>query len=285
MTHHLSTGDAESGTAAGTRAATRSLPGALPRRTPGATPPPAVLVTGASSGIGAAVARRLAAAGACELLLNGRDAERLSAVAAATGGVAMPGDLTTSAGARELAERAERRFGRLDVLVASAGVGWCGPFAQMPPDAVERLIAVNLAAPLHMVRALLPGMLRRNAGHVVLVASIAGAVGVGEEAVYSATKAALCSFADGLRYELRDTGVRVSVLVPGAVDTPFFARRGAPYTRRHPRTVPPERVAEQVHRALLRPRDEVFVPGWLRFPARLHGAAPVVFRRLAERFG
>ncbi len=244
---------------------------------------PVAMVTGASSGIGAAVAARLAASGRWELLLNGRDTQRLDAVAARTGGLPLPGDLSTPQGSRELARRAMDAADRVDVLVASAGVGWAGRFCEMPVEAVDRLLAVNLAAPVHLVRAVLPGMVRRGSGHVVLVGSIAGTVGVGEEAVYSATKAALHAFADSLRYEVRGAGVHVSVVVPGAVDTPFFARRGALYTRDTPRPVPPERVAESVYRVLLRHREEVFVPRWLRVPARLHGVAPGVFRRLAAR--
>lgn len=273
--------------AAGRHPATSILAaaGSPGRRTGGPVRPPVVLVTGASSGIGAAVARRLASAGGCELLLNGRDSGRLAQVARATGGTALPGDLSTARGNRELAQRVLQEVGRLDVLIASAGVGWYGRFTEMPGEAVERLLAVNLAAPVYLVRALLPGMVRQGGGQVVLLASIAGTVGVGGEAVYSATKAALCSFAEGLRYELRGEGVRISVVVPGAVDTPFFARRGAPYTRHHPRAIPPERVAETVYRMLLRPRDEVYVPAWLQLPARLHGVAPGLFRFLAARFG
>ncbi|MCQ4085006.1 SDR family NAD(P)-dependent oxidoreductase [Streptomyces sp. RB6PN25] len=241
------------------------------------------MVTGASSGIGAAVTRRLAAGQRCELLLNGRDPARLTAVADASGGVALPADLATPEGCRDLAGRALDLTGRVDVLIAGAGVGWAGPFTEMPPDDIDRLLAVNLASALHLVRALLPAMVRRGNGHVVLVGSIAGACGVGGEAVYAATKAALGAFADSLRYEVRPLGVHVSVVLPGAVDTPFFARRGTPYGRSRPRPIPPERVAEAVYRAVVRHRAELFVPAWMRLPARLHGGAPALFRRLAAR--
>jgi short-subunit dehydrogenase len=244
---------------------------------------PVVMVTGASSGIGAAVARRLAAGRRCELLLNGRDPVRLADVAEASGGVALPGDLTAPEECRVLAARALDLAGQVDVLIAGAGVGWAGPFAQMPPDDIDRLLTVNLAAVLHLVHALLPAMVRRGNGHVVLVGSIAGACGVGGEAVYSATKAALTAFADSLRYEVRPRGVHVSVVLPGAVDTPFFAHRGAPYGRNRPRPVSPERVAEAVCRAVTGHRTELFVPAWLRLPARLHGVAPALFHRLAAR--
>lgn len=247
--------------------------------------PLAVLVTGASSGIGASVARRLAADGGYELLLNGRDTARLTAVARETGGRALPGDLTSRDTVAALAGRAVDLAGRVDVLVACAGAGWSGPFARMPMEAVERMVAVNLAAPVRLVRLLLPAMIRQGGGHVVLLASVAGSVGVGGETVYSAAKAGLCGFADALRYEVRDSGVRISVVIPAVVDTPFLARRGAPYTRRYPRLVPAGRVAEVVHGLLARPRDEVFVPRWMRLPAALHGAAPGLYRVLARQFG
>ncbi|KAF4408879.1 MULTISPECIES: SDR family NAD(P)-dependent oxidoreductase [Streptomyces] len=252
-----------------------------------ATPPdlPVALVTGASSGIGTAVAERLAADGGRAVLLSGRDEARLAAVAASTGGTALPADLATAEGCRDLARRAVGRAGRVDVLVAGAGLGWAGRFDVMPAADLDHLVTVNLTSTLRLVHALLPGMVRRGGGHVVLVASVAGAVGVRGEAVYSATKGAVRTFADALRQEVRGDGVAVSVVLPGAVDTPFFDRRGTPYRRSFPRAVPPERVADAVCRALARGRREVYVPGWLSVPARIRGAAPGLYDRLAARFG
>jgi short-subunit dehydrogenase len=234
-----------------------------------------VLITGASSGIGAATARALAGSGA-RLILAGRDRERLADVAARTGGRALAGDL---ADASELAGR----VGPVDILVNNAGLGWAGPFARMPSADLDRLVDVNLTAPIRLTRLLLPGMIDAGRGHLVFVASIAGAMGVREEAVYSATKAGLLAFAEGLRHELR--GIGVSVLLPGAVDTPFFDRRGAPYARRRPAPIPPERVARAIVAAIERERPESYVPGWLRIPARLRGAAPGAVRALSRRFG
>jgi short-subunit dehydrogenase len=234
-----------------------------------------VLITGASSGIGAATAREMARAGA-RLVLAGRDRQRLDAVAAETGGRVIAGDLAWDVA------RLASRAGPVDVLVSTAGAGWAGPLTRMPGKAVDRLAAVNLTAPIQLTRLLLPGMVERG-GHVVFVSSIAGSVGVREEAVYSATKAGLIVFAEGLRHEVR--GVGVSVVVPGVVDTPFFVRRGRAYDRRWPRPVPPERVARAVVSAVERNRAECYVPCWLRLPSRLRGAAPGVFRSLSGRFG
>ncbi|WP_214109854.1 SDR family NAD(P)-dependent oxidoreductase [Acrocarpospora catenulata] len=238
-----------------------------------------VLITGASSGIGAATARAMAEAGA-RLVLTGRDRARLEAVAAETDGRVIVADVTGDTDI--LATRA----GPVDVLINNAGVGWAGPFVGMPQARLAELVAVNMTAPMRLTRSLLPGMVAAGAGHIVFVASIAGAVGVGNEAVYSATKAGLLVFAEALHQELRGSPrIGVSTVLPGVVATPFFERRGAEYGRRWPRPIPPERVARAIVTAVREGRAESYVPGWLRVPARLRGAAPGPFRRLVRRFG
>ncbi|MCK8678832.1 SDR family NAD(P)-dependent oxidoreductase [Streptomyces lichenis] len=261
------------------------MPPTHPRTAPPSAIRPVALVTGASSGIGAAVADRFAADGRCRLLLAGRDEARLDAVAARTGGTALPGDLGETAGVAKLAADALDRAGRVDALVAAAGEGWAGPVGAMPEEAVDRLVAVNLTGVLHLVRLLLPPMAERGTGQIVLIGSMAGRVGVAGEAVYAATKGGLLAFADSLRCELAGTRVGVTVVLPGAVDTPFFGRRGAPYHREHPRPVSAAQVADTVWRAAVRGRADVFVPAWLGLPARLHGAVPGFFRAMAKRFG
>ncbi len=230
------------------------------------------VVTGASSGIGAAVAERLA--GSWDLLLVGRDETRLTAVAARTGGRALVADLAGPAGVEAVRAAAD---GRVALLVHAAGLGAAGPLAETPATCVDELMQVNLVAPVQLTRALLP-TLQAQRGHVAFVASIA-AVGVADEVVYSATKAGLRGFADALRLE---AGIGVTTVLPGAVDTPYFARRGRPYHRRFPRPVSPERVAGALVDGVRRGRSEVFVPGWLTLGARVHGAAPGLFARLSR---
>ena len=244
-----------------------------------------VLITGASSGIGAEVATRLSASSRWELLLNGRDKARLGAVAARTGGVALPMDLAPQDGSRRLTEAALTHSGRVDALVAAAGLGWAGAYTDMTPALVDRLVRVNVCAVLHLVGLLLPQMVSRGSGRLVLLGSVAGRFGVRGEAAYAATKGALIPFAQSLRYELQGTGVQLCLVMPGPVDTPFFAHRDSPYTRSRPRLVPAGRVAAAVEKALAGGREEITVPRWLDMPGRLQGVAPHLFRKLAMRFG
>jgi short-subunit dehydrogenase len=253
------------------------------------------LVTGGSSGIGAATARALAGAGA-RVLIAGRDPARLATVAGQTGGIALTGDLAAPDGPTYLAAAAQRAAAALplapgaaaagiDILVNNAGLGWAGPVGEITAGKVAELVAVNLTAPIQLTRLLVPGMVARGRGRVVFVSSIAGATGVRGEAVYSATKAGLVTFADSLAYELDGQGVGVSVIVPGVIDTPFFDRRGRPYGRKRPEPQPPERVARAIVSCLEHDRGVSYVPRWMRLPAWLHGAAPGTFRALASRFG
>src|SRR5215469_2974497 len=242
-----------------------------------------VLVTGASSGIGAATAMRLAAGGA-RLVVTGRNEERLRDVAARTRATPVAVDLAEPGGPELLVEKALAAEGRVDVLVCNAGAGWAGPIGALPPTKASELVSLNLLAPAQLARLLAPGMAERGSGRLVFVSSIAGVTGVRNEAVYAATKAGLNCLAESLAYELAHTGVGVSLVLPGVVDTPFFGHRGRPYDRRRPRPIPAERAARAIAIAVSRDLDVVYVPGWMRFPAWLHGAAPHTFRQLAIRF-
>ncbi|MFJ8051918.1 SDR family NAD(P)-dependent oxidoreductase [Streptomyces luteogriseus] len=242
------------------------------------------LVTGASSGIGAATARRFAMDG-WQLLLNGRDRHRLEQTASGTSAVVLPADLAAPGGPRLLAQSALHTTGRIDVLVAGAGMGWTGPFAVMPHTDIDRVLTLDLNATLHLVREVLPTMIAAGRGRVVLLGAVAGCVGLREEAVYSAAKAGLAAFAEALRQELRGTGVGVTFVVPGAVDTAFHARRGRPYDGTRPGLLSPGCVAGAIWDAVRQNRDEAYVPTWLTVPGRVRGLAPGLYRRLLNRFG
>lgn len=242
------------------------------------------LVTGASSGIGESLARQLAGRGA-QVLVHGRDPERTAMVARHTGGAALVEDLAEPGAAGRLAERAREAHGRVDLAVLNAGSSWSGPITEMPVEEIDRVLTVDLVAAIGLVHALLPEMVARGSGHIVLIGSVAGRTGVAGEAVYGAAKAGIVRFADALRLELHGTGVGVSLIVPGAVETAFFDRRGRGYARRVPRPVPAGRVAEVTLQAIERNQAERWVPRWLRIAPMVQEVAPGLFRRASACFG
>jgi short-subunit dehydrogenase len=238
------------------------------------------LVTGASSGIGRATAELLAGRGA-RVLAHGRDEAALAQLAGQIEALPIAIDLTEPGAGQRLAERA----GPVDLLVANAGGGYAGSLSTMDDRRAAELIAANLTAPIELTRALLPGMLERGRGRLVYVTSIAGRTGVAGEAVYSATKAGLDTFAESLRLELHGSAVSVAVFVPGVVATPFFDRRGRPYDRATPKPVPVERAAAALLRLIDSDADEAYLPSWLRLPVAIRGTVPGLYRALAARFG
>lgn len=242
------------------------------------------LVTGASGGIGQATALALSRAGAT-VVGTGRNVVALEEVAGATGGTAVVCDLAGAGEAASLVAAVVEQHGRLDVLVNNAGLGAAGPLGDLSAAEVTRLVAVNLTAPLLLVAAALPAMQRRGRGHIVNVASILGFTGNRQETAYSTTKAGLVGFTRSLRQEVAGSGIAVSLVVPGVIDTPFFATRGRPYPRRWPRALPPERVASAILSCVIDGRPEVFVPAWMKLPAGLAATAPRLYERLANRFG
>jgi len=237
-----------------------------------------VLVTGASGGIGAAVAHRLHSRGA-RMVLHGRDKERLSAVADELGAEAVYADLAEADGPEEVAERA----GTIDVLVHCAGVGLREDFPSAGTEHLDRLIAVNLRAPVLLARAVLPAMCAARRGHLAFVGSIAGLTGVAQEAVYAATKGGLLVFAQSLRLELARHDVTVSTVCPAVVDTGFWSARGAAYHRRFPRPVPAESVAGLLVRDIEAGNADRIVPHWLGLAPAVRAVIPALYRSLALR--
>lgn len=206
----------------------RGLAAAISRRVQGTTrrfTDQVVLITGASAGIGAAAARRFADEGARVVLAaRGRPAlERLAEELKAEGHHAdlVPTDVGDMEAMRRLVEHTVEQHGRLDVLVNNAGVNYRGQLDLHTPEQLAQIVQVNLAAPIVLTRLALPH-LRERGGAVVNVASLAGRIPVVHEATYSATKFGLRAFSYALADELADSGVRVSVVSPGPVDTGFI---------------------------------------------------------------
>ena len=180
---------------------------------------------------------------------------------------------------------ATERHGRVDIVVANAGIGYAGDVVAMSADDVRALVEVNVTAPVLLAAAAVPGMVERRRGALVFVTSIAGALLVPGETVYSMTKAAVEAFADPLREELRGSGVAVSTVLPGAVETSFFATRGRAYDRRFPRPIPARRVADAVVAAVTTGRARTVTPGWLRVAVLVRTLVPGCYRAMARRVG
>ena len=241
------------------------------------------LLTGASGGIGQATARALHARGA-RVLLNGRRAAVLDELRAALGDNAevLRADLADTAGVAALA----RSAGAVDVLVANAGLPASGPLDGFTPEQIDRALDVNLRAPMQLTRALVPGMVERGRGHVVLVSSLAGKVASVGSAVYSATKFGLRGFGAGLRQDLHGTGVGVTVVFPSFVrDAGMYAETEVdlpPWVG----TRTPEDVARAVVRGIEENSAEIDVaPLSLRLGAVASALAPGTAARLQRRLG
>jgi short-subunit dehydrogenase len=182
-----------------------------------------VLITGASRGIGACLARQAAQRGAVVTLVA-RSADALADLAAETGGHALPADLTDRDALRGLVARAEQQAGApLDVLVNNAGFDAARSMLELSEDDVADIVALNLHAPIELSRQAMPGMVERGRGHVVNVSSGFSTVNAPGLTPYCATKAGLSHFTGGLSLELQGTGVGTTLVEPGPVRTELYA--------------------------------------------------------------
>ena len=177
-----------------------------------------MIVTGASSGIGRAVARRFAAQGV-KLALVARSATKLEALAAELGGdsLVIAADLARPEAVDSMVARAIERFGHIDILFANAGSYVAGSVAEGSADAWDRVIAINVNSVFRAVRAVLPHMIERRSGDIVVTSSISGHQAIHWEPVYSATKHAVQAFVHGVRRQVAGHNVRVGALAPGMV--------------------------------------------------------------------
>ena len=230
-----------------------------------------VLVTGASRGIGAAVADAFAGRG-CTV-----------------GRVARSGEIAADVADPASIARAVGEFGELDVLVSNAGIAHYIPFRDMSLETVDQLTTVNWLGTVHTVKAALPGMLERARGHIAIVSSGAGIRSFPNAAVYGATKAAQRGFGEALRHELKGSGVGLTMVYPGQISSSLHdhEKERMPSWYRLDRSAPPEPLAEAIVEGVEKGRREVFYPRNVRLLRVVHGLNPgladVMLRRIMDR--
>ena len=238
------------------------------------------VVTGASSGIGEATARRLARDGA-ELVLVARREDRLRALADELGGATVVAvDLTDDDAPARVKDAVESAHGRLDLLVNNAGAAWRGSFADIGWEGVEKHMKLNFDATVRLTHALLPLLRRSSPSSIVNVASVAGRISRARSGAYSASKFALIGWSDGLHAEEKPNGVHVGMVLPGFVSTEGFPQRELmekALTRRIVST--PEKVAEAILAVGPGGKAERYVPRPYWVIAALRTLAPALIRR------
>lgn len=240
-----------------------------------------MLLTGATGGIGSAIARLLAQRGA-ELILTSRREDVLRPLGEELGARWIACDLAERDQLQSLITAASES----EVLVANAAHPASGELVELDQAEIDRMIEVNLRAPVALARALAPGMIARGEGHMVFISSLAGKVASPASSVYSASKFGLRGFALGLREDLLRHGVGVSVVLPGFIrEAGMFADAGVELPR-GVGTRTPEQVAEAVLKAIDRNRAEIDVaPLGLRLGASVGGVAPDMAARVSRRMG
>jgi short-subunit dehydrogenase len=239
------------------------------------------LVTGASGGLGQAIARGLARRGA-DLVLSARRVEVLESVAAEIGGRVVPCDLA----ARAAVERLVSQAGAVDVLIANAGISVAGRVERSSIEEIDRVLDVNLRAPIVLARLLCEGMAERGGGHIVFISSLNGKVGTVRTSIYAATKFGLRGFGQSLREDMRSRGVGVSTVFPGFIrDAGMFHDSGSklpPYVG----TKSPDDVARAVIRAIERDRSEIDVaPLGLRVGTAIASLVPETAANVQRKLG
>jgi uncharacterized protein len=247
--------------------------------------PQVAVVTGGSSGIGAAIARTLAGRG-WQLVLLARSEKRLAEVAGELGAEQEVCDVADSAEVERVAAAVRERHPAIRLLVNNAGIPGGGGFLDLEPKQIEELVRTNYLGSVWCLRAFLPGLKAGAPADLVNIASVAGTIAAGHSGPYSASKHAQLAFSRSVGVELAGSGVTVHTVIPGLIDTPGFPNRSRFRTRLLQGLVAdPELVADQVVSGIERNRLEQFVPRWYRPAAIVQAAAPGLLARAARASG
>ena len=251
-----------------------------------------VAITGASAGIGRAIAMRLARDGA-SLAICARRGDRLDTVAKEiiqAGGTSLPfvADVAQDSEMQAFVDRTVSRWGQLDVMICNAGYGVYGAIDQVAPEKMKAMMEVNYLGTFNAARAALPIFRRQNRGHIVIISSIVGKRGVPYVGGYAATKFAQVGLAESLRAELVGSGIHVTVVYPISTETEFhqvMVRESGFATRASGPRQSADRVAEAVARAIERPVPEVYPFRLAKGLAVINAIAPGLADRIVKRWG
>ena len=240
-----------------------------------------IVITGASSGIGEAVALACGAQG-MHVVLAARRAERLERIAEqveTVGGTALvcPTDIRSIEQIERLVSTTRERFGRIDVLLANAGMGYHSPVSDASHQEMEELVATNLLGVMHSARAVLPTMRAQKSGHIITVSSVVIGLMWPNDALYACTKAGVHRFSKGLRNEVREDGIQVTDLIPGVIDTPLTA--GMQGIARGEVNA----VAQAVVHLIRYPKPVLVIPAWYRLAMLANALFPGLIDRILAR--
>ncbi|TSI17026.1 SDR family oxidoreductase [Brevibacterium aurantiacum] len=232
-----------------------------------------VAITGGARGIGREIAAKFSAAGA-KVAIGDIDLHAAQETAAELRAHASRLDVTDQDCLNAFLADVTRELGTIDIFVSNAGLMWVGPFAQEPDSAARAQLEVNLLGVINGIKAVAPGMLARGRGHLITVASAGAILPTPGEATYAATKHGVLGYLKAIRAELRGTGVLVTAIMPGVVDTALAAGTSSGAARR----LTPAEVARSVVKAAARPRFELTVPGFIGPAVTVANLLPIAIR-------
>ncbi|MET1249872.1 SDR family oxidoreductase [Sporolactobacillus sp. STCC-11] len=247
-----------------------------------------IVITGASSGLGSELARLFASKGANVIMLA-RNAEKLAEIQRQIeieGGISFyySIDISEAEAVRSLFQRLSRRFRRIDILINCAGIGKFQPFIDMDNQIIDQMLDVNVRGLIYCTQAVIPMMIReKHGGHIVNISSIAGIITTPKSVIYGATKHAVIGFSNGLRMELESNGIRVTVVNPGPIRTPFhnFADPSGHYVENVGRFMLDARTtSEKIMRAIEKKKREVNIPWYMGICNKIYQLSPAIFEKV-----
>jgi short-subunit dehydrogenase len=248
-----------------------------------------VLITGASSGIGAALARKIQPLCA-QLIITGRSVDKLEANAAMLGSNVRVAsmDVTDQTDVDQTIAWMVEKYGNVDILINNAGFGKFANVTEMDVSMYEQMMNVNYFGTVRCTMAVLPKMMQVKSGHIINIISVAGKWATAKSAGYSATKHATLAFTNALRQELYQSGVLVTAVHPGPVDTPFFdvADPSGDYVRKvNKYMVTADQVAQSVVHGVEQRKPEIFIPTWMGWGTKLSQIVPIsLMNKISVKF-